>query len=198
MLHDLRGQSGQGDTARRGTLGLGDLNGEKSNNCIRPEGGRPFREGCDLLLLFLLSFSLFFHSLILGWGGNLRKGGPGLERHEGYGLSLLLKYVLVISWVLAAVTMREHWAVLYSFPELNPHRLLVIVHTCTHIWTHTHTHTQSCTNSNNKLLAIMEPSLSKSKATPNCSPSIPIVPKVIMVGYCGEFRSAGTQRVCVC
>lgn len=55
-----------GDIARRGTEGLGDLNGEKSNNCIRPEGGRAFREGSVLLLLLLFSFSLSFHPLILG------------------------------------------------------------------------------------------------------------------------------------
>lgn len=54
-----------GGTARRGSQGLGDLNGEKSNNCIRPGGGGAFREGNDLLLS-LLSFSLSFQSLILG------------------------------------------------------------------------------------------------------------------------------------
>lgn len=77
-----------------------------------------------------------------------------METHGVYGLSLLLKYVLVISRVLAAVTMQEHWAgkhslTLYSFPELNPHRLLVIVamhldkDTHTHARTHAHAHTQS-------------------------------------------------------
>lgn len=49
-------------TDRRGSQGLGDLNGEKSNNCIRPEGGRAFREGCSLLLLLLLSFFRSFIS----------------------------------------------------------------------------------------------------------------------------------------
>ena len=101
------------------------------------------------------------------------------------------------------VTMQEHWAgkhplTLYSFPELNPHRLLVIVHT--HMHTHTLSLFQSCTNSHYQLLAIMgEDSLSK--ATPNCSPSIPIVLKVIMVLYCREFlpaRACAYMCVCVC
>ncbi len=56
----------KGDIARRGSQGLDDLNGEKSNNCIRPEGGLLFRDGSNLLLLFLFSFSLSFHPLILG------------------------------------------------------------------------------------------------------------------------------------
>lgn len=51
MSHDLRGQcrpsldwGGVGGGAQPGGAhrGLGDLNGEKSNNCIRPEGGRAF------------------------------------------------------------------------------------------------------------------------------------------------------------
>lgn len=86
-----------GDTARRGTEGLGDLNGEKSNNCIGPEGGRAFTEGSDLLLLFLFFFLSFILSPNSRVRGNLRKEGSRAERHGGYRLSLLLKYVLVIS-----------------------------------------------------------------------------------------------------
>ena len=79
--------------------------------------------------------------------------------------------------------MQEHWAgkhplTLYSFPELNPHRLLVIVHT--HLDTHTYSKSQSGTNSHNQLPALMKKD-SLSKATPNSSPSIPIVLKVIMM-----------------
>lgn len=63
--------------------------------------------------------------------------------------------------------MQEHWAgkhslTLYSFPELNPHRLLVIVamhlDKDTHIRMHAPMHTHACTHThrvNNELLAVM-------------------------------------------
>lgn len=99
------------------------------------------------------------------------------------------------------VTKQEHWAgkhplTLYSFPELNPHRLLVIVHT--HLDMHTHTQTLShAQNSHNQLLAIMvEDSLSQT--TPSSSPSIPIVLTVIMVVYCREIQCVfASVHVCV-
>lgn len=60
--------------------------------------------------------------------------------------------------------MQEHWVgkhslTLYSFPELNPHRLLVIVamHLDKDTRTHacTRAHTQTWSNLNNELLAVM-------------------------------------------
>ena len=78
--------------------------------------------------------------------------------------------------------MQTHWAgkhplTLYSFPELNPHRLLVIVHT--HLDTHTPMHART-----HELSVMHKFILSSadyngrgllSKAKPNSSPSIPTV-----------------------
>lgn len=76
--------------------GLGDLNGEKSNNCIRPEGGRAFQGGQrPVITIASFPLSLLFHGLILGRGGNLRKGGVDEEgavgEGVGYGLSSAVK-----------------------------------------------------------------------------------------------------------
>lgn len=62
---------------------MGTLNGEKSNNYIRPEGellGR--REACYYSLFCLFFFSL--HPQILSWRGNLRIEKNEVEGDEAY------------------------------------------------------------------------------------------------------------------